>query len=430
MMLTERQPIKVETAVERVMSAVYENSLQIEEIPFEKSYGRILAENLIATHPVPPFSKSPYDGFAIKASDTQNASLENRVTFSVVEHVGAGSRARRAIEKGEAVRIMTGAEIPAGADCVVMLEVCETYKENEKEKMLLGTRMGQGENIIRKGSETDKGNLLASAGVKINPGLQALLATFGYAKVKVYRKPVVGIYATGSELLDVDQPLEPGKIRNSNAFMIAAQIERAGGKPLYLGKLVDELEVSFQAIQKALESVDVLVTTGGVSVGDYDLLPDIYKELEADILFNKVAMRPGSVTTVAKKGKKLLFGLSGNPSACYVGFELFTRPYINKLMGKKDPFVKSIQAELDVDFPKANPFARFVRSKIFFQEGKVKIKPVGIDKSGVVTSLAETNALMVLPGGSEGYHRNHQVEGLLLEGNEGMETFTVTSLTD
>src|SRR5690606_31201504 len=163
-------------------------------------------------------------------------------------------------------------------------------------------------------------------GTYINPGIMALLATFGYDQVQVAKKPVIGIYATGSELLNVNEELAPGKIRNSNAYMIQAQLERAGGEAKLFGKLSDDFELCYEAIKNAIDEVDILITTGGVSVGDFDYLPSIYEKLGAEVLFNKIAMRPGSVTTVAQLNGKLLFGLSGNPSACYVGFELFVRP--------------------------------------------------------------------------------------------------------
>lgn len=429
-MREERQPIKVELAVERVMNANSNKGARIEKIPFEKGHGRILGEDIIATHPVPPFSKSPYDGFALRSSDTIYASAENPVEFLITEHIGAGSRTSSVVEEYQAVRIMTGAEIPPGADCVAMFEICESYREDGNDMMRLRTSMQPNENIIEKGSETEGGQLLVTRGKKINPGIQALLATFGYETIEVYKKPVVGIYATGSELLDVNEPLQPGKIRNSNAYMIAAQIERAGGEPRYLGKLADELSPSLKAINQALKDVDILITTGGVSVGDFDLLPEIYKELQAEVLFNKVAMRPGSVTTVALKQGKFLFGLSGNPSACYVGFELFTRPYLNTLLGKKTPYQKVVEAELEADFSKPNPFTRFVRSTMYFESGQVKIKPSGIDKSGVVTSLAETNALMVLPGGTKGYEPKDKVTAILLDSDEETGIFQIESSLD
>ncbi|PJH58668.1 molybdopterin molybdenumtransferase, partial [Salmonella enterica subsp. enterica serovar Typhimurium] len=169
-------------------------------------------------------------------------------------------------------------------------------------------------------------------GAYINPGIVALLATFGYKKVPVTAKPKVGIIATGSELLAIDAPLEQGKIRNSNASMVYSQILRAGANPIYFGQFSDDFENCYEQVKRALEEVDFLITTGVVSVGDFDYLPAIYEKLNAEVLFNKVAMRPGSVTTVAHKDGKLLFGLSGNPSACYVGFELFVHPAVRSFV--------------------------------------------------------------------------------------------------
>jgi molybdopterin molybdotransferase len=170
-----------------------------------------------------------------------------------------------------------------------------------------------------------------------------------------------------------------------------------------------------------MEECDAVITTGGVSVGDFDYLPEIYKRLKADVLFNKIAMRPGSVTTVAVANEKLLFGLSGNPSACYVGFELYVRPIIRYWLHSPRPFLRVGQAFLQSDFPKANPFNRFVRSKISFEEGKLQVNPVGLDKSSVVTSLSLSDCLMVLPGGTRGYKKGDLVDVILLDDQTGSE---------
>ena len=242
-----------------------------------------------------------------------------------------------------------------------------------------------------------------------------------YANVPVARKPVIGLFATGTELLEVNEPLVPGKIRNSNSHMISAQIERVGGKVDYLGKLPDEFETCFNAVKNALDKVDLLVTTGGVSVGDFDYLPEIYEKLGANVLFNKVAMRPGSVTTVAEYNGKLLFGLSGNPSACYVGFELFARPVIRRMLFSQKPHLRKEKAILDTNFPKANPFTRFVRSALTIVNGKLRVSPSGLDKSNIIMSLAGSNSLMILPGGTRGYEMGTEVEVLMLEDKQGCE---------
>jgi molybdopterin molybdotransferase len=174
-------------------------------------------------------------------------------------------------------------------------------------------------------------------------------------------------------------------------------------------------------VKKALSEVDMLITTGGVSVGDYDYLPAIYEKLGASVLFNKVAMRPGSVTTVAQLNGKLLFGLSGNPSACYVGFELFVKPSIRTYMFSEKPHVKREKAILGEDFLKPNPFTRFVRGKLQYNEGQLIAYPSGFDKSSSVSSLAESNIFIVLQGGTRGYKKGMFVDVLLLEDNEGSE---------
>ncbi|MFB4169520.1 gephyrin-like molybdotransferase Glp [Virgibacillus sp. JSM 102003] len=420
-MVEMRKPIPVQEAIEHLWSHRQQGST--EYVSINDCDDRRLGENIIANHAVPPFNKSPYDGFAFSAEDTFQAGLENPIEFEVVEHIGAGQVPTIRLGQGQATRIMTGAKIPEGADCVAMFEVCKTYEKDNKSCMSIKRRMKAGQNIIEEGSEVIEGEKLIDRGTLINPGVKALLATFGYSKIKVAKKPVIGVIATGTELLDVDEILKPGKIRNSNAYMIESQILRAGAEYKYFGKLADEFEPSFQTIKQALEEVDILITTGGVSVGDFDLMPAIYEELGASVLFNKVAMRPGSVTTVASNGDKLLFGLSGNPSACYVGFELFVRPIIQHNLFSHKPFLKRIKGTLADDFPKPNPFTRFVRNYITYENGKVNVRLAGMDKSNVVTSLAHTTGLMVLPGGTRGFKSGDEIEVLLLNDSEGQLEF-------
>lgn len=418
-MVENRKPIPVSEAVRLVME--YAEQGEVEEIPLDNCDGRMLAEEIFATHDVPPFHKSPYDGFAFRVEDTLGASSDSPVTLKISEHIPAGSVASKPLPRGQAVRIMTGAKIPDEANAVAMFEVCQTFERENQEYMSIKRALNAGDNIIIQGSETKKGTPLIQKGTYINPGVKALLATFGYSKIKVAKKPLVGLFSTGTELLQVEDELTPGKIRNSNSTMIASQIVRAGGDLRYFGTLEDDFERCFDEIESSLTKVDFLITTGGVSVGDYDLMPDIYDKLEAKVLFNKVAMRPGSVTTVAVRGNQLLFGLSGNPSACYVGFELFTRPVIKTALHTSAPHLPKIQATLASDFPKANPFTRFVRSKLSYDHGRVFVTPTGIDKSAVVTSLATTNCFMVLPGGSRGYKKGDLVDVLLLETNVGQD---------
>ncbi|WJE55217.1 molybdopterin molybdotransferase MoeA [Bacillus cereus] len=417
--MERRVPITVEEAVRKVMELA--NCGLKELVPLELAYGRTLADDLIADHDVPSFDRSPYDGFAIRADDTTWVSQENSILFEVIGEIGAGSVFPQEVGAFQAVRIMTGAQIPKGCNAVVMLELTRQYEDVGKNYMEVKRSFKKGDNISFQGEDARKGTILAKRGSYINPGISALLATFGYSEVPVAKKPVIGLLATGSELLDVDEPLQPGKIRNSNTYMILSQIRRAGGRVKYFGKFSDDFDTCHAAVKEALSQVDMLITTGGVSVGDYDYLPAIYEKLGVSVLFNKVAMRPGSVTTVAQLNGKLLFGLSGNPSACYVGFELFVRPSIRTYMFSEKPHLKREKALLGEDFLKPNPFTRFVRAKLQYNEGQLVAYPSGFDKSSSVSSLAESNAFIILPGGTRGYKKGMFVDVLLLEDNEGSE---------
>ncbi|MCL7749536.1 gephyrin-like molybdotransferase Glp [Halalkalibacter alkaliphilus] len=415
-MVEKRKPIQVEEAVKRVMEQ--DVAPKFETVNIEDSYGRFLAEDLLASHDVPAFDRSPYDGFAIRSEDTNEANSNNPIEFDVIGEIGAGYVFEGEVKPLQAVRIMTGAPIPNGCDAVVMLELTKEVSDN---KILIKRLFKKGDNISYQGEDTKEGTVLVKKGTQINPGIVALLATFGYDQVTVAKKPVIGVIATGSELLNVDEPLAPGKIRNSNAYMIMAQIERAGGQAIYFGKLNDDFAACLTATKEALSEVDMLITTGGVSVGDYDYVPAILKELGATVLFNKVAMRPGSVTTVASVDGKMVYGLSGNPSACYVGFELFVRPMLRRALYNTYPHLQKVKATLGTDFPKPNPFMRLVRAKIDFIEGKLVASPSGVDKSGIVSSLGGADCLLLLPGGTRGYEKGMSVDVLLLEDHQGSE---------
>ncbi|SFA78945.1 MULTISPECIES: gephyrin-like molybdotransferase Glp [unclassified Bacillus (in: firmicutes)] len=416
-MLERRTPINIAEAVQKVMD--YQSLGRTEYVNILESYGRFLAEDLTATSDVPHFDRSPYDGFAVRAVDTIGASQTNPIEFEVIDHIGAGETTNKVLDERQAVRIMTGAMLPKGADAVVMLELASSYEKNDKAYMTTKRAYKTGDNVSYKGEDAKFGEALVKKGTMINPGIVAILATFGYELVPVVKKPVVGLFATGTELLEVHQALEPGKIRNSNSSMIMAQIERAGGEVHYFGKLPDIFDTCYEAVLNAVDKVDILITTGGVSVGDYDYLPAIYERMGAEVLFNKIGMRPGSVTTVAVYKGKLLFGLSGNPSACYVGFELFTRPIIRKMLHSKNPHLRKEKAILQADFPKPNPFTRFVRSNSDVQNGQLVVSPSGVDKSNIVMSLATANSLMILPGGTRGFESGNEVEILLLEDQLG-----------
>lgn len=412
-MLEKRTPLQINQAVKKIMEHTIEGKTEL--VSITECDQRYLGEDILATNDVPLFTRSGFDGYALRSKDTTEASSNQPIKFKVLEELGAGMVAAKEIGPFETTRIMTGTKLPKGCDAIIMLEAVKEVEKNGEKYITIKREVPEGDHISYQGEEAKKGDVILNKGTKINPGVMAVLATFGYSKVRVAVKPKIGIFVTGSELLDLDEPLQDGKIRNSNSFMIASQVRRAGGEPIYLGKLPDILDTCTNAVDGALKDVDMLITTGGVSVGDYDLMPEVYKALNGEVLFNKVAMRPGSVTTVAVLNGKFLFGLSGNPSSSYVGFELFTRPVIRKLLFCKKTHLRSEIAQLNVDFPRANPFTRFVRSKMYFENGKLLVDPAGLDKSNVVMSLAHSDSLAVLPGGKRGFQKGDQVQVLFLE---------------
>lgn len=413
-MVEIRKPILIAEAIQLVMKHAHPTG--IEQVSLDKAYGRILAKPIIAKHDVPPFDRSPYDGFAVRAQDTVGASGDNRIPFKVIGEIGAGHLAHRGLNEGEAYRVMTGALLPDNADAVVMLE--QTVEE--KDAFTLRKSFKPGENLSIKGEDAKEGDVLIEAGALIHPGTVALLATFGYAQVEVAKRPVAGILSTGTELLRVDEELVPGKIRDSNGPMIMAQLDRMGIEYKSYGMLEDNLDACTDMVQRALVETDVLITTGGVSVGDFDYLPAIYERLGAKVLFNKVAMRPGSVTTVAVLGDKLLFGLSGNPSACFTGFELFTRPAILQMMGATHPYLPRMKAVLGEDFTKPNPFIRFVRAVWEMTADGPVATPAGFNHSSAISSIARGNCIIALPSGTRGFTVGMEVDILLLGAEQGV----------
>lgn len=421
-MLTKRNAITIGEAVQKVMNDIEKGSA--EKVPLVKASGRYLAEDIVASQDVPAFDRSLYDGYAIQSEDTFDATNANPVEFEVVGHIGAGAVFNNEIQSFQAVRIMTGAEMPEGCNAVVMLEHVQEINKNDKNYITVDRFIPEHERVFKKGQEIQEGTYLVEKGTRITPGIIGLLATFGYSEVLVGKKPVVGVLATGSELLEIDEPLVPGKIRNSNSYMLMSQIEKMGAQPKYLGKLEDDLDKSFEVIRNELQNVDILMTTGGVSVGDYDYLPEIYERLGATVLFNKIAMRPGSVTTVAKLGHQFLFGLSGNPSASFIGFELFVRPVIRTMLENKEPYLASQKAILADSYPKPNAFAQLIRTKIEIRDSNVYATSNGLNMSSSITSLVGAEALVVLPPTKSGYEKGEVVDILMLS-DKGQEVFSV-----
>lgn len=420
-MTLQRTPIHITEAVRRVIEQT--TVTESETVDYLESYGRYLAEDLYANEDLPMFNKSAMDGFAIRSKDSEGASGDNRVAFKVVEEVPAGKASDYELKDNEAFRIMTGAEIPKSADAVVMFEQSKAIDDTS---FTVRKTFKAFDNIALQGEEVKKGDLVVPKGTLINPGVVANLATFGHGRVQVRKVPKVAVMSTGSELLDVDEKVTRGKIRNSNTPMVISQLKRMGIDAKVYRFKTDDLDEILEIFKEMIEEVDVVITTGGVSVGDYDLLPKVYAHYNAEVLFNKVAIRPGSVTTVAKLHDTLLFGLSGNPSACYSGFELFVRPSIGKMLGGVNIYAPIIEATLGEDSKKANPFTRFIRAELTYTGGELFASPSGFNKSNAVTSIARSNGVIILPSGTRGYTKGDRVKVMLTDVTSGTNTFLLS----
>ncbi|BCG59475.1 molybdopterin molybdotransferase MoeA [Paenibacillus sp. URB8-2] len=407
-----RKAIQVDEAQARLMN--YAGAMEAETVPLEQSLGRYLAESIAAPHPFPAFNRSGMDGYAVVASDTENSRDEGMVWLKVVDNIPCGAVPAGAIIPGTAARIMTGAQVPEGADAVVMLEVTETRELDGIPHVGVRKPIPSGRNITPLGYELKQGEQVLAAGHRIAAGDIAVLAAFGVHDVPVIRRPRVGVFATGSELLDVKEPLQPGKIRNSNSPMLEALVREAGGEPVMLGAIADELELARSKVQTALETYDLVITTGGVSVGDYDIMGDLVREEAGDMLFNKVAMRPGSVTTAAVRGGKLLLALSGNPGACFVGFQLFARPVIASMQGASESFLPEWTVVLGKDYPKVNNYFRFVRARLEVRGGSVYAYPAAIDESSVMVTIKDSDCLIIVPPEERGLSAGAKVRAIML----------------
>ncbi|MFC4596743.1 gephyrin-like molybdotransferase Glp [Cohnella hongkongensis] len=384
--------------------------LGAENVSLYEAWGRHLAEELIAPHPFPAFRRSGMDGYAVRSADLKQARPESPAELEVLESLPGGAEPKHPIGPGQASRIMTGGMVPEGADAVVMLEMTSAGERDGMPIVRIGKSVPSGVNLSEIGSEIRLGDRLLPVGQPIGPGESALLASCGYTRVAAARRPRVAILSTGSELLEVDEPLAPAKIRNSNAPMLAALVREFGGEPLMLGKVPDRAEEAEERVRQALSGCDLLLTSGGVSVGDYDVMADIVARPDAKLLFNKVAMRPGSPTSAALFGEKLILALSGNPGACFVGFHLFAVPALRRMLGVERPLHPAYSAFLGEDFPKVNAYRRYVRAATEIRDGQVWVTPTGDDKSSLMTTIVGSDCLIEIPPTKEGLKRGQPVK--------------------
>ncbi len=364
-----------------------------EKVGILDSLGRTLAENLIAKRANPPWNNSAMDGFAVRNSDlpTDQADPEP-VILNVIEEVPAGRSATRAVGHGEAIRIMTGAPVPSGADTVIKIEDTEPTKTHVK----VFSHVKTGSHIRKQGEDIAKDECLIPRGAKIRSAEIGILAMMGKPLVLTHQRPRVAILSTGDELMDLDDQFDEDKITNSNGYAFAAQTREAGGTPIVLGISKDRPEDLKEKISEAANA-DILVISGGVSMGDYDFTKIVLNEIGMNIHAWKLAIKPGQPVTFGTIRRTLCFGLPGNPVSSMITFEQLVRPAILKMSGQTNLFRLTMHATFQETFSKRPDRRHFLRGIVHIENGVPTVKTTGNQGSGILTSMLKANALIDIP---------------------------------
>lgn len=372
--------------------------LASEPVSLAQALNRVLAGDVVADHDIPPFDNSSMDGYALHASDTAGLSPgSGGVHLEVAGEAGAGTVTSAPLARGTVIRIMTGAPLPPGADAV--LEQEQVVVRNGS--IEIAAIVPEGKNIRRKGEDLRAGETVMTRGSILRAGHLGVLASLGKTKIVMYRRPKVGILTTGNELIDVEEPLAPGKIRNSNAYSLFGSVLESGGEPVSLGKVKDEERDLEGAIRKGLEK-DALVTSGGVSVGKYDLVLQALKNIGVEIVFWKVNIKPGmplafGVYRKSGTGNPVpVFALPGNPVSTMVTFLQFVRPALFHMGGREGEGALRLNATLEHDIRKHDRKRHFTRGVVRNEQGRLIVRTTGTQSSGVLSSMVRANCLITL----------------------------------
>jgi molybdopterin molybdotransferase len=411
--------LTVEEAIQRILDEV--DVLEAAPFPLLETLGQVLAEDIVSTIDVPPLDNSAMDGYAVFSQDTQGASTATPKVLKVIDTVIAGSLSGREVTRGTAVRIMTGAPLPRGADAVVQFEKTdETTRHEPISEIGILAAAVPGQNVRKAGEVTARGAVALKKGITIRPAEIGLMASLGYSQVKAIRRPVVAIFSTGNELVELGQPLPEGKIYDSNLYSLASLVKRYGCVPKILGIARDE-EKSIVSKLKQAQDADMLLTTGGVSMGDYDMVKDILAK-EGKMVFWQVRVKPGKPLAFGKiKGLRKEIphlGLPGNTVSCMVSFELFARPALLKMMGKKNlakPVVEAISEENVINDAERRIYDRAIIEK---RDGHYYARLTGPQGSGIISSMVMANGLMLIPEEKRSVKKGETVQVLMLDWNE------------
>lgn len=406
-----RQPlIAVEEALQTILARIA--PVETELVPLTKSFNRVLAEPIVSSINVPPFANSAMDGYAVIAADTQGAGRQHPILLKVVDNIPAGATATTPLAPKTAARIMTGAPIPQGANAVVRFEETSEHIKTAglaADEVMIYQPVAEGDNVRLAGEDIKAGQVVLEAGHRLRPQDTGVLAAIGQATVPVHRRPRVAILATGDELVDIDQPIEPGKIRNSNEYVQAALVEKYGGEAVMLGIARDTVEDLTAKIRMGLDQqVDLFLTSAGVSVGDFDIVKNVLAR-EGEMQFWQVGIKPGKPLAFGmlrhrhpERGQASvpLIGLPGNPVAAMVAFEVFARPAILKLGGQRSWEKKALQATLDEEITNSGR-RHYMRGFVHREPDGYHVTTRGsgvqVQGSGILTSMVWANCLVVIP---------------------------------
>lgn len=385
--------LSVLEASERILAGIA--ALEPERVSLAKGLGRVLASDVRSTIASPPWDNSSMDGYAVRASDVAAASGHDPVVLPVLETVAAGGRATKALTPGTAIRIMTGAPLPEGADTVIRVEDTDAGAE----RVSIRDARDAGRNVRPRGEDLRPGDLAVAAGTVLGAAHLGVLATVGAAEIAVHRRPRVAVLTTGDELVDVDRFDEVRRgerIVSSNGYALRAGVESAGGDVVDLGIAADDRGVLESKIRGAA-GCDLLITSGGVSVGEFDYTKDVLQSLGGTLDLWRVRMRPGAPLGFGRLGAMPWLGLPGNPVSSMVTFELFARPVIRRLRGERRVFRRPVVVRVDEDISLAAPLTHFFRVMVDERDGKLHARLTGPQGSGLLTSMARANALLIVP---------------------------------
>ncbi len=398
-----KEKISLDEAQELVLSAAA--PLDTERIDLLEAAGRVLAREVLARDFLPSFRRSTMDGYALRSADTRN---KETAALKVLAELPAGQLPSVPLEPGTCMMVMTGAPVPEEADAVVRRE---DVARNGALAVVPGG-IEAGTNIQEAGCDISAGMQLLVPGMVVGPGEAAVLAAQGYAEVEVYRRPRVAVLSTGDELLDVREPLLPGKVRNSNRYMLAAAVQEAGGRVLLYPSLPDELEASKEMLTRAGEEADLVLSTGGVSMGDFDLVRQALLETADEVFFWKVRIKPGMPVVAAVRGKTVYLGLAGKPNGALVNFYLLAGPVIARLGGRTNIFPPVVEAALENGFARSSPErSRYLWAVAGYQNGW----RAALNEGGELAAMRGYNALAEIPAGSGPLAPGDMVRTILLD---------------